>query len=483
MERSRQENSNSLELFLYRVRFPASLEKLYRDYYFNRSLYLIRIALLLGVVLYASFGFLDLKMAPSSFSQIWFIRFAIVCPLFIVIFISSFMKIFSIVIDWAMALMTLVAGFGIIAMMAVVKESETSLLYYAGVMLVVMWGCTLVRLRFFYALMVCLAILTGFEYTSLILLKMHRHENTMTVFINNNFFILGSIVIGVIAAYLIDQTMRLNFLTQLMLENKQKDLEEERNELQYRNEQTREELLIAREIQQQLIPPEDPFDDIASLYIPMDLVGGDFFDYIHFREEKQWGIFISDVSGHGVSSSLITGMIKSVILQAGGERKNPAELMGHLNDMLMEMSGEKFVTAYYSIYDPATRKLLFTNAGHHPPMIIRGGEVLTMPYQSYFPLGVYSVKDLSTRDKAYGSQLYQLEAGDSVLFYTDGIAEISSTVDGNRKFFSEIMKETLLRIKSDTCRGFLDGLYKEIIAYNGSNAFDDDICLIYMKIT
>jgi|GEM_PF-519283 len=483
MERSKNKNNNSFELFLYRVRFPASLEKLYRDYYFHRSLYVIRIALLLGAILYASFGFLDLKMAPSSFSKIWFIRFVVVCPLFVLIFLTSFTKYFAAVVDWAMVLMTLVAGFGIIAMMAVIKESETSLLYYAGVMLVIMWGCTLVRLRFFYALLVCLSILAGFEYTSLVLLKMHLHDNTMTVFINNNFFILGSIVIGVIAAYLIDRAMRLNFLNQLMLEDKQKDLEEERNELQYRNEQTREELLMAREIQQQLIPPEDPFDDIASLYIPMDLVGGDFYDYIHFREERQWGIFISDVSGHGVSSSLITAMIKSVILQAGGERKNPAELMGHLNDLLMKMSGEKFATAYYSIYDPATRKLLFINAGHHPPMIIRGGEVLTMPYQSYLPLGVYSVKDLSTRDKAYESQFYQLEKGDAVFFYTDGIAEISNYVDGKRKFFSEIMKETLLSIKADTCRQFLDVLYTEIVDYNGSKAFDDDICLIYMKIS
>ncbi len=474
---------NTLEFLTYRVRFPAHLEKLYSNYYFNRSLFVIRIALILGFLLYASFGFLDLYMAPVSYKKIWFIRFVIVCPLFALIFVLTFMKFFVSIVGWAMALMTLVAGYGIIAMLAIAQEPETELLYYAGVILVVMWGCTLVRLRFYYALVVCLVILAGYEYTAVGHLLMLQNSRTTTVFINNNFFIAGSMIIGIISAYLIDRSMRLNFLNQLMLQDKQKDLETERNELKIRDEKSRDELMMAQEIQQQLIPEKDPFENIASLYIPMDLVGGDFYDYIHFRDDSRWGIFISDVSGHGVSSSLITAMMKSIILQAGEKRKKPAELVAGLNDMLMDMTAEKFVTGFYCVYDPAKRNLVYTNAGHHPPLLIRDGRVMHVPYERYLPMGVYNINDLTKMNKEYTSQSFQLDVGDQLFFYTDGIPEIRmNSGTGGGEFFSTIMEEVLLSIPDVNCREFIDRFYREIVHYNGSDSFYDDICLIYLKV-
>ncbi len=95
-----------------------------------------------------------------------------------------------------------------------------------------------------------------------------------------------------------------------------------------------EELELARRIQHHLIPRVPPGNlNSAAHYLPMEQVGGDFFDYIHFRDSDNIGIFMSDVSGHGVPAALITSMLKSFILQAGVRRENPAAMLEYVNDI------------------------------------------------------------------------------------------------------------------------------------------------------
>ena len=104
------------------------------------------------------------------------------------------------------------------------------------------------------------------------------------------------------------------------------------------------ELELARKIQRQLIPQVVPDGrSISSHYLPMEMVGGDFFDYILFRDKNRLGIFLSDVSGHGVPAALITSMMKSFILQAGTRKDNPAEFLSeYLNEQLRAYSRRKF---------------------------------------------------------------------------------------------------------------------------------------------
>ncbi len=153
------------------------------------------------------------------------------------------------------------------------------------------------------------------------------------------------------------------------------ELEIERNKLKTRNEIMENELALARRIQEQLIPVQQPADFIYSLYKPMDQVGGDFYDFIRFRDSELIGIFLSDVSGHGVPAAFITSMVKTIIMQAGESKGNPAELLLNINTILYNQTDGNFVTVFYGIYNPADNSLLYSNAGHNPPMIITDGAI------------------------------------------------------------------------------------------------------------
>ena len=76
----------------------------------------------------------------------------------------------------------------------------------------------------------------------------------------------------------------------------------------------------------------------------MEQVGGDFYDFYRFRDYRDLGIFLSDVSGHGVSAAFITSMVKTIILQSGYKRNNPAALLSYINKMLLGRTAGNFVT-------------------------------------------------------------------------------------------------------------------------------------------
>ncbi|MEI7652004.1 MAG: DUF1501 domain-containing protein, partial [Verrucomicrobiota bacterium] len=93
------------------------------------------------------------------------------------------------------------------------------------------------------------------------------------------------------------------------------------------------------------------WDMHATLDNRMEEVGGDFYDFINFRDSEKIGIFISDVSGHGVPAAFITSMIKTTILQSGERKENPAELLTYINDLLHNQTGGNFITTFYGIFN------------------------------------------------------------------------------------------------------------------------------------
>ena len=160
---------------------------------------------------------------------------------------------------------------------------------------------------------------------------------------------------------------------EIKVDSRTRELEQEKELLQIRNTTIENELIIARKIQMQIIPGHSPVENIFAFYKPMDKVGGDFYDFLKYRDPHKIGIFLSDVSGHGVPAAFITSMIKTSILQAGADREDPATLLSHLNELLLNQTGGNFVTAFYGIYNPPTREFIFSNSGHNPPLICSSG--------------------------------------------------------------------------------------------------------------
>ena len=260
------------------------------------------------------------------------------------------------------------------------------------------------------------------------------------------------------------------------------ELEKERNRFQVRNEIMERELTLARQIQEQLIPHPYPNSFIASMYKPMEQVGGDFYDFLKFRDSKKIGIFLSDVSGHGVPAAFITSMVKTLILQSGARREDPAELLSFLNSLLMNQTGGNFITAFYGIFDPEEGTLLFSNAGHHAPIAITADSIYPVNGSRSIPLAVMDNEVLEKAGKAFCNSRAVLEKNSKLILYTDGLTETTAK-DNQRVYFEDdVLNDVFREIRGQESREFVQELISRLILFHGSSSFDDDICLVCVDV-
>ncbi len=263
--------------------------------------------------------------------------------------------------------------------------------------------------------------------------------------------------------------------------DKQKKIEEEKNVMSEWRKNMDLELDMARGIQQQIIPEDNPTDYISAIFMPMAPIGGDFYDFIKFRETDTIGIFISDVSGHGIPAALITTMIKSLISGAGGTKLDPAQLLTNLNETLVKQSGSNFVTAFYGIYNRTLRTIIYSCAGHNPPFLIHGNIIKELDKARSMPLGIWKTEELEDLNKAYTNQIETLPAGSKLLLYTDGLTETRNP-DRTNYFFEDIMTKILPELADLSSRDFIKSLYRELVSFRGSENFEDDVCAISVSI-
>ncbi len=463
------------------IRFSGELETLFHEDYFLKSLGSVRKALLLAFILYASFGFLDLMITPLSSSHTWIIRYAIVCPVILAAYIMTYFEIYARISQYVISAVALTAGFGILGMIFFAVEKEGKLYYYAGLILVIMWSYTLVRMRFRYSTITSWTIVAGYELMTVVLQNLVSTPDLYPSFINNNFFFISSNIIGMMAGYYIELFSRKDFLQRLLIAEKQIKLTDERNELSSRMNMMNKELNMTRIIQEQLIPLEHPGDFIFSLYKPMEAVGGDFFDFIKFREPDIIGIFLSDVSGHGVPSALITSMVKVTLLESNRYKDDPAKILAHLNDLLVGISGGHFITAFYGVFDMKEKTLVYSNAGHYPPMLISGGEILNLDKASTLPLAVLSNDELTSGSQMFENARVKLPDQGKLFLFTDGLVE-AKNIFNPQNDFSSILDGILLKNIDLPAKEFINELYKELILYRGSENFNDDICMIALDL-
>ncbi len=268
-----------------------------------------------------------------------------------------------------------------------------------------------------------------------------------------------------------------------------KKTEDQAELLSKKNQEMSRELEMAQKIQNQLIPLIHDHSNIGFYYKPMEMVGGDFFDFIELSEDEL-GIFLSDVSGHGVPAAFITSMIKSHIMQLDEVQKDPAAMLNHLNQALKDITANHFVTAFYGVYNKKTREFVYANAGHPSPLIISSDFIISliMPGKGY-PLALFDDSMIQSLDKKITNNRVILEKGTKLLMFTDGFLE---AVNQNEKQtlssehihdFEEMMLEEVLLAHQDmSSQALIDRLMEELVRFRGADFFDDDICLICLDI-
>jgi len=174
----------------------------------------------------------------------------------------------------------------------------------------------------------------------------------------------------------------------------------------------------ARAMQQALLPKSSPYIPgfvVSGLSVPARAVGGDWYDFIPFPDGR-WGLVLADVSGKGTAAALLMSATRGVLRSLAEACCTPGEVLTRLNQLLVDdFPAGKFVTMVYAVLDPATRTVVFANAGHLRPLFIDDQGEHFLDTERGLPLG------LGCGD--YSETQVSLSAGSKLIFYSDGITE------------------------------------------------------------
>ena len=182
----------------------------------------------------------------------------------------------------------------------------------------------------------------------------------------------------------------------------------------------RQELGVAARMQESILPrtfPDDPRYELHAWMTPAREVGGDFYDFFRLESDRI-GMVIADVSGKGIPAALFMMVSRTLIKGTAIGTADPAKCLSEANRLLEESNEQSmFVTLFYASLDPETGQVDFANAGHNLPYVIRAsGEVRRIDCEPGLVLGVLPHFDMP-------GGAVDLEPGDVIFFYTDGITE------------------------------------------------------------
>jgi sigma-B regulation protein RsbU (phosphoserine phosphatase) len=240
------------------------------------------------------------------------------------------------------------------------------------------------------------------------------------------------------------------------------------------------EMKVVADLQRSLLPkkpPRIPNLSIAAYYHTWRRAGGDYYDFFPFPDGK-WGILIADVSGHGTPAAVLMAVTHSLAHTYNGPPTPPGELLHHVNGFLTRLytaESDTFVTAFYGVYDPAGRTLIYASAGHPPPRLKRcaDGSLATLDGPGGLPLGVSPAE-------MYREQTARLIVGDQLVLYTDGITEAEGP-DGAQ--FGTARLDAVLENCSVTASDLLQSVLAAVNDFTKGAPATDDRTLLVAKVS
>jgi adenylate cyclase len=211
--------SSKIKAIFRKLKFPEKLEIEFQEYYRVNTIGATRLSFALGIFLYAVFGILDIVAMPLSRNAIWFIRYAIVCPIFGLIIVVSYIPLFWKRMQLIIFLGVITAGLGIVAMIAVSRQAEIGYRFYiTGLLLVVMWSYSFSRLRFCYATAANVVIIVAYELVAVGLEQYLASQHGITIFVIHNYFFISANIIGMFTGYVLESYTRTDFMQKRSVE-------------------------------------------------------------------------------------------------------------------------------------------------------------------------------------------------------------------------------------------------------------------------
>ncbi|HOF34843.1 MAG TPA: DUF3369 domain-containing protein [Spirochaetota bacterium] len=247
-------------------------------------------------------------------------------------------------------------------------------------------------------------------------------------------------------------------------------------ELSLKNKSIKHELEMARKVQMALFPRVFPNNERCSfygLYVPMQDLGGDFYDVFAIDEDNT-AFAIVDVSGHGPSASLVTAMIKIFFNAKSAYGKTPAEIIDEIHQCILNTVGVSgiFATIFFGIININKMTLDYANAGHTPGILLRENEAIFLNSNATVA-GVF-------KGAEYVTDTVKLEGGERIVLFTDGLVEARNTSDkmiGNDNFYKILSERNSLPIEEMCLK-----VFEDVSNYSKGIDADDDKTILITEI-
>jgi sigma-B regulation protein RsbU (phosphoserine phosphatase) len=234
----------------------------------------------------------------------------------------------------------------------------------------------------------------------------------------------------------------------------------------------RNELLLAKELQTEMLPVSRPAGsgiDLGARSVPAGFVGGDFYDFFRYTRQAITAEAIGDVSGKGAAAGIYAALVTGLLRSLAPLELGPAETLRTLNKMLLERPTRRFVSLIYATWDERQRVFRIANAGLPKPIWLHDGQASSLDI-SGLPLGMFESAEYEERTLA-------CEARDMVVFYTDGVSEAVDMDD--EEFGSERLERVIGMNAGESADGMVSEIFYAVTAHTrGMGAFDDQTVVV-----
>jgi sigma-B regulation protein RsbU (phosphoserine phosphatase) len=239
----------------------------------------------------------------------------------------------------------------------------------------------------------------------------------------------------------------------------------------------RKELEIASDVQQFLFPERLPYTEMLKMeasYLPHDLVGGDYYDYVPINK-NQFLICVADVSGKGIPAALMMSNFQASLRTLLRQTPNLKEIVEALNYQVMENTkGEKFITFFGAIYDISLKTMVYVNAGHNPPILIDKKNGIRLLEEGSTVLG--AMNPLPFMNEGFITDLDNF----TLFAYTDGLTE---TINEEKvEFGLQSLLDYFEKNSSKDIRTMHQDIIVTLDGFKGKNGYRDDITMLTCRV-
>ena len=246
-------------------------------------------------------------------------------------------------------------------------------------------------------------------------------------------------------------------------------------EARLERERLERELSLASEIQQRFQPTAPPAVggyELQGISFPCYEIGGDYYDFIE-REDGRLVIALGDVSGKGTAAALLMSSLHAAVHAQSGSHDSLVDTISAVNKYLADnIPANRFVTLFYAELDPESGTLAFLNAGHNPPLIVHSAGTVEQLASGGLPLGI-------KRDADYREGRTQLQHGDVLVIYSDGVTEAVSPT--GEEYGPTRLYEVVSRNIEASASGIRDRIESSLTKFSQGTSAADDITLVIVK--